>query len=81
MAVLKSIPDWFVTSKMFERFHDTSLAADVKSHFLLINWVFLVYIIIKLTLTMIIEKMILVLLLMSDFWRGLINLKNAKHLK
>ena len=25
--------------------------------------------------------MILILLLMSDFWLGILNLKNAKHLK
>ena len=26
-------------------------------------------------------KMILILLFMSDFWLGIINLKNAKHIK
>ena len=28
LAALKFIPDWFVTSKMFEKFHNASLAND-----------------------------------------------------
>ena len=34
-----------------------------------------------LILTIILMKMILILLILSDFWIGILNLKNAKHLK
>ena len=30
---------------------------------------------------LIIMKMVLILLFLSDFWLGILNLKNAKHLK
>ena len=51
LASLKFIPNWFVTRKMLEQFHDALFANDDtlffdedfrKSHFLLMSWVFLV---------------------------------------
>ena len=47
LATLKFIPDWFVTSKMLETFHNALLANEemlflmkilIKSHFLPIKW-------------------------------------------
>ena len=47
LATLKFIPDWFVTSKMLEKFHNALLANEemlflmkilIKSHFLPIKW-------------------------------------------
>ena len=44
--------------------------------------VFLVQIFVKLILiVLILKKMILKLLFMSDFWFGVIHMKNAKHVK
>ena len=51
LAALKFIPDWFPTSKMIEKFHNSLLADEdihflmkilVKSHFMLMKWVFFV---------------------------------------
>ena len=51
LAALKLVPNWFVTSKKFETFHDALLANNdiqfsdedlVKPHVLKMNWVFLV---------------------------------------
>ena len=49
LAALTFFPDWFVISKMLEKFHDALNASDgvfdkilVKSHFLQIKWVFFV---------------------------------------
>ena len=54
LGALKFISDWFVTRKMLEQFHDALLANDhilfflmkslVKSSFLLMKWVLLVYV-------------------------------------
>ena len=38
-------------------------------------------ILIILILIIILMKMILILLFLSDFWLGIVNLKNVKHLK
>ena len=47
LAILKFIPDWFVTSKMLEKFHNVLLDNEemlflmkilIKSHFLPIKW-------------------------------------------
>ena len=75
LAALKFLTDRFVASKLFVKFHHTLLANDdilflmeilIKSHFLLIKWIFLM----KLILMMIIVsmKMILKLIFTSDFW-------------
>ena len=55
----------------------------IKSHLLLIKDMVLLYILIKLILKTIIilMKIILILLFMSNFWLGVVNLKNAQHLK
>ena len=44
LAELKFIPHWFVASEMLEKFHDSlSLTMIlVRSHFMLMKWVFLV---------------------------------------
>ena len=93
LAALKFIPDWLVRNKMVEIFMMLYLIIMIYSSFYENfskvtvfgkNWIFLVYILIKLTLqmTIIFKKMILTtLLFMSDFWLGVINVKNAKHLK
>ena len=91
LPALTFIPDWFVTSKILEKFHNALLHNDdirflmkilIKSLTLISNYI-LLPIFIKLILMniMILMKMILILLFMSDFWLGLMNLKNAKHLK
>ena len=91
LPALTFIPDWFVTSKILEKFHNALLHNDdirflmkilIKSLTLISNYI-LLQIFIKLILMniMILMKMILILLFMSDFWLGLMNLKNAKHLK
>ena len=91
LPALTFIPDWFVTSKILEKFHNALLHNDdirflmkilIKSLTLISNYI-LLQIFIKLILMkiMILMKMILILLFMSDFRLGLMNLKNAKHLK
>ena len=93
---LKFIPDWFVTMKMLEMFHemleifhhtnDEIIIFDedlAKSHILLMELVLLMLMLTKLTLSMIniFMKMVLNLLFLSDFWIDVINLKTIKHLK
>ena len=84
-GALKFIPDWFVTSKMLEMFNNALLAND---DILFFN---------KVTFfanqidILIVDRhkinpngdnnLILILLFMSNFWLGIVNLKNAKHLK
>ena len=90
LAALKFIPDWFGTSKVLEKFHNAFLANDdilflmkilIKSYLLLIKDIFLLLILIKLVLVkkVILMKMMLIQLFMSDFWLGIVNLKNTKH--
>ena len=53
----------------------------VMSYFLVMKRVFSAWILIIFVLIIILIKMILILLFLSDFWLGIVNLKNAKHLK
>ena len=57
LEALNFIPEWFVTSQTLENFHDVLLADDdiiflmkilIRSHFLLIKWLSLLWILIKL---------------------------------
>ena len=78
LPTLNFVFDWFVTSKMIKKLF-TALYADQNMQILvmfcliIMKWVYLT--IINLT------RMILVLLFMSDFWLGILNLKNAKYLE
>ena len=99
LIVLKFIPDWFVTSKMIEKFHDIFLANDdilfFNEDFSKFGEIYFNLVklfggemgILSVDLDKInhdekkLMKMILKLLFMSDFWLGIINLKNAKHFK
>ena len=54
-------------------------SGDVTSF--VMKWAFLVYILIILILVIILMKMILILLFLSDFWLGIVSLKNGNHLK
>ena len=63
LAALKFILDWIFASKMFENFmmiyslmmiYSFFMKNLVKSHFLLMKWIFLVQILIKLSLKMMI---------------------------
>ena len=78
LPTLNFVFDWFVTSKMIKKLF-TALYADENIQILvmfcliIMKWVYLT--IINLT------GMILVLLFMSDFWLGILNLKNAKYLE
>ena len=86
---LKLDHDWFVTSKVIKKLF-TALYTD--ENILYLNedsgnvvfswkWVFLTLALRILILIIILMKMILTLLLLSDFWLGILNLKNVKHLK
>ena len=73
LAAMKFIPDWFCTSKMIKKLF-AALYADGN--------IILTKILVILTLMIvIIMKMTLKLLFMSDFWLGIVNLKNVMHLK
>ena len=78
LPTLNFVFDWFVTSKMIKKLF-TALYADENMQILvmfcliIMKWVYLT--IINLT------RMILVLFFMSDFWLGILNLKNAKYLE
>ena len=79
---LKCLKNWIViyTLMMICSF---VMKIFVNSHLLLIKNIWFLYILIKLILAMImiLMKMILRLLFISGFWLGVVNLKNAKHLK
>ena len=90
LAESKLIPDWFVASKMLEKLY-TALFTDENTfyfnkillmlHFVMMKWVFLMKVLIILILIIILMRMILMLLFLSDFWLGILDLKNAKYLK
>ena len=86
LTALKLIPKWFVTSKMIKKIYtalqkdDGLLFFDEDSG----NVTFCcnkMSILGVLILIIILMKMILILLFLSDFWLGIVNLENAKHLK
>ena len=88
LPALKFVPDWFVTSKMIEKLDDALFANDdvilinEVSNFWAVKWVFLVQILIILTLMMLIlMKMTLKLLSMSDFWLGVIYINSVNQVK
>ena len=91
LTSFKFVPDWFVTSKMVKKLFTDLYANEniiyfkkilVMPHLIIMKWVFLIQILIASTLTIItFMKMILILLLFSDFCLGIPNLKNVKHLK
>ena len=87
MAPLKFILDWFLASKVLERFHDPYLLMMtnsflmkilVKQHFSVTKWIFSKQILIKLTLLMIMILMILILFRILA-WRN--NFGKLKVLK
>ena len=71
LPTLKFAPDWFVTSKIIKKLF-TDLHADEIVLYFDADFG-------NVVLTLM--KMILVLLLLSEFWIGIVNLKNVKHLK
>ena len=87
---MSSSIDWFVTSKMLGKLNNALHANDdilfynadfdkvsfiaSQRHVLPVDLLILIMIIIFM-------MMILILLFMSDFWLGVVNLKDAKHLK
>ena len=92
LEALKFISDWFVTSKMPEKFDNALHANDdivfcnevlIKSQLLLIKDICILQILIKsiLITIMIFMEMILTVLFMPDFWFGVATLKNVKHYK
>ena len=91
LVELKLSADWFVISKMIKKLlrlltqmkiYSIFMTIPVMLDLLVMEWVILVKILIILTLTILIMiKMILILLFLSDFWPGIVNLKNATHLK
>ena len=90
LAQLILIPDCFVTSRMIKKKLFTALHADENAYFMKIlivlylivmKWVFLILILIVLILIRVLMGIILILLFWSDFWLGILNLKNAKKLK
>ena len=89
LPTLDVVPDWFVTSKVIKKLFTTLYADEnilmkilVMLFLIVMKWVFLTKILTALTLTIIIlMKMILVLLFMSEIWLGILNLKNTKHIK
>ena len=92
LAALKFILDWIFASKMFEKFHDDLFTNDdllfFYEEFSKVTFFANEMDILGADLDKIIledddnfMKMILILLFMSDFWLGIINLKNAKHIK
>ena len=90
LAALKTIPDWFVTSKMIKKFlllcmqmkiYPILMKILVMLYLFIMKWVLLILILIILILMIILMKKILILLFLSDFWLGMLNLKNAKKLE
>ena len=90
LAALKLITDWFVRTKMIKNFlllcmqmkiYSILMKILVMLYLIIMKWVFLVLILIILILIKILMKMILILLFLSEFWLGILNLKNAKSLK
>ena len=82
LAVLKLISDWLGLLYTQMKIYSTLTKILAILNFFVMKWVFLIEILIILTLTILIMmKMILILLLLSDFWLGILNLKNAMHLK
>ena len=92
MQWLKFIPDWLVTSKMLETFHDAWLANDsiIFFHEDFSEIIFFANEMgifgvdlhkINLDDDNKFYQTILKLLSMSDFWLLVINLKSSKHLK
>ena len=71
LPTLKFAPDWFVTSKIIKKLF-TDLHADEIVLYFDADFG-------NVVLTLM--KMILVLLLLSEFWIGIVNLKNVQHLK
>ena len=90
-STLKFVPDWYVISKMIKYFlliytqmkvYSTLIKILLISYLIVMECVFLILDLIILTFTILIKmKMILILLFWSDFWLGILNLKNAKNLK
>ena len=92
LAELKIIPDWFVPSKMLEKFHDALPANDDILFFnedfnkipIFVNQMDILAVDlyeIKLEEDNNFDKVVLILLFMLDFCLELVNVKNAKHLK
>ena len=91
LAALKFVPDWFVASKMIKILftalyvdenalyfnEDSSNAVCICNEMGILN---IDLNNIKLTILIMI-KMILIPLFLSDFWLGILNLKNAKNLR
>ena len=71
LPTLKFAPDWFVTSKIIKKLFTDLYADEIVLYFDADFG--------NVVLTLM--KMILVLLLLSEFWIGIVNLKNVKHLK
>ena len=90
LAALKLIPDWFVTSKMIKKlytalnaddcllffdegFGDATFCCDKKGIlFVILN---------NINLDNNFDEDDLILLFLSNFWLGIANLKNTKHLQ
>ena len=75
-AASKFIPDWFVTSKILENF-DKALQANDDTFFANQRHILAI----DLDNDNNLMKILLLLLFMSDFWLGIVNLKNPKHSK
>ena len=79
LAVLKFVPDCFVTSKMIKLLFTPLYAGQSRLYFyenscnvvlIVMEWVFLIQLSIILTLmTLVMMKMILILSFISDFWK------------
>ena len=84
---LNFVLDCFVTSKMVKSFLFLCMQMEIYSilmkilvmlYSIVMKQVFLIYFLIMIVILM---KMILVLSFMSDFWLGILKLKNAKDFK
>ena len=69
LAALKFFSDQFLTSKMIKNLCTVLYANDDCTQ------------ISVLFCTMILVRMMLIVLFLSDFWLGIVNFKNAKHLR
>ena len=86
---LKLISDWFVTSKMIRKLYTALYADDGLLLFdedsgdvtFCCNEMGVLSINLNINLDNNLIKMVLILLFLSDFSLGIVNLKNAKHLK
>ena len=90
LAALEVILDWFVTNKMLKNFlllctqmkiYSILIKILVMPYLIVMKWVFIILILIILILIIILMKMILIILFLSDFWLGILDLKNVKDLK